>query len=177
MSRMVRESQVSGLRERHWFAQVMLARLQECQQQGARVGELLALRAAVVFHLYSALVGLARHAARGLGVKEAESLLSLGAISDACARQGVHSPEIQLVDQARTRHDDPLCWLEQQMMAATGASGLSRRPVAPRDENALGVVAEDPYAPLARGDIERLQGALARVKTLLDEAATYMEEW
>ncbi|MCB1836016.1 MAG: hypothetical protein KDH99_00230 [Alcanivoracaceae bacterium] len=177
MSRMVRESQVSGLRERHWFAQVLLNQLQQRQQQDVAVGELLALRGAVVFHLYSALVGLARHAARGLGVKEAESLLSLAAISAACENQGVHAPEIQLIDQARTRHDDPLCWLEQQMMAATGASGLSRRPVAPRDENALGVIAEDPYAPLARGDLERLQSALQRVKALLDEAATYMEEW
>lgn len=177
MSRMVRESQVSGLRERHWFAQVLFNQLQQRQQQDGAVGEQLALRGAVVFHLYSALVGLARHAARGLGVKEAESLLSLAAISAACEHQGVHSPEIQLIDQARTRHDDPLCWLEQQMMAATGASGLSRRPVAPRDENALGVVAEDPYAPLARGDLERLQAALQRVRALLDEAATYMEEW
>lgn len=177
MSRMVRESQVSGLRERHWFAQVLLNQLQQRQQQDTAVGEQLALRGAVVFHLYSALVGLARHAARGLGVKEAESLLSLAAISAACENQGVHSPEIQLIDQARTRRDDPLCWLEQQMMVATGASGLSRRPVAPRDENALGVIAEDPYAPLARGDLERLQAALQRVKALLDEAATYMEEW
>ena len=177
MSRMVRESQVSGLRERHWFAQVLLNQLQQRQQQDTAVGEQLALRGAVVFHLYSALVGLARHAARGLGVKEAESLLSLAAISAACENQGMHSPEIQLIDQARTRHDDPLCWLEQQMMVATGASGLSRRPVAPRDENALGVIAEDPYAPLARGDLERLQAALQRVKALLDEAATYMEEW
>lgn len=177
MSRMVRESQVSGLRERHWFAQLMLQRLQAGQQQAMPVGEQLALRAALLFHLYSALVGLVRHAARGQGVKEAESLLGLAAISDACARAGVHSPEVQLVDQARLQPGDLVFWLEQQVMLAMGASGLSRRPQPPAEENRLGVVAEDPYAVLAHGDIERLQQAVARVRALLDEAATYMEEW
>ncbi|MGB1922737.1 MAG: hypothetical protein ACPHM2_05885, partial [Alcanivorax sp.] len=62
MSRMVRENAVSGLRERIYFAQALLRQLTR-EQADAVPAVRLALRGAVVFHLYSALVGLARQSA------------------------------------------------------------------------------------------------------------------
>ncbi len=177
MSRMVRESQVSGLRERHWFAQVLLKQLVERVAQSAPRGEALALRGAVIFHLYSALVGLARNAAVNYGVSEAQSLLALPAISECFHRHELQAPEISLIDQARLDRTDPLYWLEVEVMAANGASGLARRPTPPAAEGGLGMVAEDPYAVLAEGDLQRLQQALARVRELLEQAAAHMEEW
>ena len=50
MSRMVRESEVSGLRERLFFARSLLKQLYS--DESAAVGQRLALRGAVVFHLY-----------------------------------------------------------------------------------------------------------------------------
>ena len=66
MSRMVRESEVSGLRERLFFARSLLKQLYS--DESAAVGQRLALRGAVVFHLYSVLVGLARQAANNYQV-------------------------------------------------------------------------------------------------------------
>lgn len=177
MSRMVRESQVSGLRERHWFAQLLLKQLIERLQQQAPRGEALALRGAVLFHLYSALVGLARNAAQNYGVAAAQSLLALPAIAEQFSLAGIDSPEMALLNQARLEQSDPVCWLEREVMVAHGASGLARRPTPPSDDNLLGMLAEDPYAVLAQGDIERLQNAALRVQELLQQASAYMEEW
>jgi len=177
MSRMVRETQVSGLRERHWFAQLLLRQLIERTRQGAPRGEALALRGAVIFHLYSALVGLARNAASNYGVADANNLVALSAISDCFSRQDKTAPEMALIDDARLDRGDPIFWLEGEVMAAHGASGLARRPTPPAGEGVLGIVAEDPYALLAEGDLERLQQALTRVQGLLEQAAVYMEEW
>ncbi|MBQ0754319.1 MAG: hypothetical protein KBT87_03565 [Gammaproteobacteria bacterium] len=177
MSRMVRENQVSGLRERQWFAQVLLRQLQQRQQDGAAHGELLALRGAVLFHLYSALVGLARNAGSNYAVTDIEQLLSLPSITRAFAQQQVQSPEINLIEAARTNTADVIHWLEQQVMAANAASGLARRPLPPQEEGMLAMVADDPNAVLASGDIERLHSAVARVKEVLEAAAAHMEEW
>lgn len=177
MSRMVRESQVSGLRERHWFAQLLLKQLDERLQQQAPRGEALALRGAVLFHLYSALVGLVRNAAQNHGVVAAQSLLSLSAISEQLSSAGINAPEVMLVDQARLDQADPVCWLEREVMTAHGASGLARRPTPPSEDNLLGMLAEDPYAVLAKGDVDRLHSAARRVQELLQQASTYSEEW
>ena len=61
MSRMVRESEISGLRERLFFARSLLKAL-DADPDGA-AGPRLALRGGAVFHLYSVLVGIARQAA------------------------------------------------------------------------------------------------------------------
>jgi hypothetical protein len=177
MSRMVRDSQVSGLRERQWFAQVLLRQLQQRQQDGAALGELLALRGAVLFHLYSALVGLARNAGSNYAVAEIDQLLSLPSLAHAFARQQVQSPEMNLIEAARTDAADAIHWLEQQVMAANAASGLARRPLPPQEEGTLAMVADDPNVVLASGDIERLHSAVARVKEILEAAAAHMEEW
>lgn len=176
MSRMVRDGQVSGLRERHWFAQVLFKQLQEKLANDAPRGELLALRGAILFHLYSALVGLARNAAKNYAVPAAENLLSLSAIVEAFACSQVCSPEINLLEAARSGQADPVCWLEQQVMIASAASGLARRPMPPQ-EGLLGMVAEDSDAVLASGDIDRLHQAVTRVNSLLEDAVAHMEEW
>lgn len=177
MSTMVRDSQVSGLRERQWFAQVSLRQLQQRQQDGAPHGELLALRGAVLFHLYSALVGLARNAGSNYSVTDIDQLLSLPSIVRAFEHQQVQSPEINIIDAARINPDDPIHWLEQQVMKASAASGMARRPLPPQESGSLTMVADDPYVVLASGDIDRLNVAVSRVKQILEDAAAHMEEW
>ena len=54
---------------------------------------------------------------------------------------------------------------------------LARRPTPPEERDALAIRAEDPYAPLAGGDRQRLDGAAARVEELVEQCAAYMEEW
>ena len=41
----------------------------------------------------------------------------------------------------------------------------------------LAMRAEDPYAPLAHGDLERLEQAARRVEELIEHCGAYMEEW
>lgn len=178
MSRMVRESETSGLRERLFLARDSLALLRRERDEQASRGRLLALRGAVIFHAYSALVGLVRQAARSYRVAGYESLLSLTALEQAFAAAGVEAPEQNLVARARRTATDPVAWLDQEMMSACGAAGLSRRPQ-PRneDERLLAVAVEDPYALLEQGDLERLDAALARVAALLEDCAPYAEEW
>lgn len=175
MSRMVRENQASGLRERLFFAQWSLRDLRRRQQDNAPRGELLAQRAAVIFHLYSAVVGLARQALRGLPDMAARHI-SLAGIEQVAAENELYAPELALIVDARADRRDLLCWLDEQALSQFAASGLARRPQAPV-ENSLALAAEDPYALLASGDIERLEQAVARVQRLLDEAASLMEEW
>ena len=176
MSRMVRDSSVGGLRERHWFARVMLADLLEGVKQGRAAGELLALRGAVIFHLYSALVGLAREVARGHGMSESiEHLLGLRAIAERFSE--LSAPEWQLVAEALADPADPICWLDQEVLAACGSASLARRPTGPAEENPLAVSLEDPNKPLAEGDLQRLQAAVTRVQTILSDATSQMQEW
>ena len=174
MSRMVREEAASGLRERHWFARVMLRQLQGAAD--APRAEQLALRAAVVFHLYSVLVGVLRQAAAGIGRGESvNSMLSLPAMLEALA--DTPCPEAGLIAEALASHQDPVAWLHGEMMAACAASGLSRRPQPPAEEDALALRAEDPYQLLADGDLSRLQAAVDRVHTLLDDVGGHNQEW
>ena len=63
MSRMVRDNTVSGLRERIYFANALLRQLTH-EQAEATPTVRLALRGAVVSHLYSVLVGLARQSGK-----------------------------------------------------------------------------------------------------------------
>lgn len=175
MSRMVRESQASGLRERLWFGQLMLQQLMRRLAEQAGHGELLALRGSVIFHLYSSLVGLARNAADNYGVKEAGTALSLPAIEQALSAREIAAAEVELLHRARSDTRNIIHWLEQQVMLAHAASGLARRPQPPRED--LGLAVDDPYAPLASGDLERLGQAVDGVRALLEEAAPYMEEW
>ncbi|PKM22261.1 MAG: hypothetical protein CVV10_05260 [Gammaproteobacteria bacterium HGW-Gammaproteobacteria-14] len=176
MSRMVRDSQVSGLRERLWFGQWMLRQLQAGTAKGSPRGELLALRGAVIFHLYSAVVGLARQALKGQPELLSAPKISLADIEMAATSAGVDSPELQLLSQARSDRNDVMFWLEQEALGLFAASGMARRPQAPA-ENSLAMAAEDPYAILAHGDLERLEQCCQRVQVLLQDATTLMEEW
>jgi hypothetical protein len=174
MSRMVREGQVSGLRERLFFAQWTLRELIKSNERNAPRGELLAQRAALIFHLYSTVVGLARQALRGQPQLSSGRQISLAEIEKAA--EGVHSPELMLISEARANRSDPVCWLDEEVLSLFAASGMARRPQAPV-ENTLAMAVEDPNAILAGGDFERLQQAVTRVQRLLDEAATLTEEW
>lgn len=174
MSRMVRESQVSGLAERLFFAQWTLRNLTQAINSAAPRGELLAQRAAVIFHLYSAVVGLARQALSQQPKPLPEPPVSLAEIEKAAV--GLHSPELMLISEGRNDSSDMLFWLDQQALSLFAASGMARRPQAPSD-NALLMITEDPYALLGSADVEHLHQAVARVQRLLDEAATLTEEW
>ncbi|MFC6329945.1 hypothetical protein [Alloalcanivorax gelatiniphagus] len=125
MSRMVRESEISGLRERLFFARSLLKTLN--LDEDGPVGPRLALRGGVVFHLYSVLVGIARQAARSYQVSGYEDLISLAALEQAFAAAGVQAPEMNLLAQARANRSDPVFWLDQEMRA-----GGARRPGDPR---------------------------------------------
>lgn len=175
MSRMVRESETSGLRERLFFARTLLKSLND--QAAAGTGHRLALRGAVLFHLYSVLVGLARQAAKNYQVAGYQDLLGLAALENAFRAAGVSSPELRLIAQARADRADPVFWLDQEVRAAFGAAGLARRPPAPEEQGELALRADDPYAPLASGDLERLDLAARRVEALLEQGSAYMEEW
>ncbi|GAA5116960.1 hypothetical protein [Alloalcanivorax gelatiniphagus] len=175
MSRMVRESEISGLRERLFFARSLLKTLN--LDEDGPVGPRLALRGGVVFHLYSVLVGIARQAARSYQVSGYEDLISLAALEQAFAAAGVQAPEMNLLAQARANRSDPVFWLDQEMRAAVGAAGLARRPAAPEERDALAIRAEDPYVPLASGDRQRLEQAATRVEELVTLCSGYMEEW
>ena len=172
MSRMVRESEVSGLRERLFFARSLLKQLYS--DESAAVGQRLALRGAVVFHLYSVLVGLARQAAKNYQVAGYEDLISLAALEQAFQRAEVRAQEIQVLASARADRADLVFWLDQEIRAAVGAA---RRPTPPGEGNDLAMRAEDPYAPLAYGDLERLEQAARRVEELIEHCGAYMEEW
>ena len=174
MSRMVRESQVSGLRERLFFAQWTLRELRKACENKAPRGELLAQRAALVFHLYSTVVGLARQALRGQPDLLSGRQISLAEIEKAAA--GVHSPELMLISEARADRGDLICWLDEEALALFAASGMAQRPQAPV-ENSLAMAVEDPNALLASGDLQRLDVAVKRVQRLLEEAANLTEEW
>ncbi len=175
MSRMVRESTSGGLRERLYFARVLLDELSaDIDDDGSRP-RLLALRGGVVFHLYSVLAGLLRHCARSYGVPDHEACLGLTELTRRFSDAGVRAGEVALVNNALSDPSDPVHWLEQQLQAALDTGGMARRPQPSEDE--LGVTLEDPDAELAPGDIERLRTALARVDELLGEALAHGDEW
>ncbi|MZR62153.1 DUF6586 family protein [Alcanivorax sp. DP30] len=176
MSRMVRENTVSGLRERIYFANAMLRQLTH-DQRDATPTLRLALRGAVVFHLYSALVGMIRQSAKTYQVAGADSLFSLSALEQAFVEAGVEAPEVAVLSQARKERGDLVAWLDSEMQTALGASGLARRPAPPSEANALNLMAEDRYAPLAEGDLERLSQAASRVGELIEHCVGYLEEW
>ena len=175
MSRMVRESEVSGLRERLFFARSLLKQLY--RDESAAVGQRLALRGAVVFHLYSVLVGLARQAAKNYQVDGYQDLISLAALEQAFRDAGVEAPEIAMLARARADRGDLIAWLDGEMQTALGAAGLARRPAPPSEENALNLMAEDRYAPLAEGDLQRLADSVTRVGELVEHCMGYQEEW
>jgi hypothetical protein len=176
MSRMVRENAVSGLRERIYFAQALLRQLTR-EQADAVPAVRLALRGAVVFHLYSALVGLARQSANTYQVAGADHLFSLAALVQAFRDSEVEAPEMAILGQALADRADLIAWLDGEMQGAMGAAGLARRPAPPSDANALNLMAEDRYASLAEGDLERLSNAIQRVSELVEHCVGYLEEW
>lgn len=178
MSRMVRESETSGLRERLFFARELLTLLRQQAQQGASRGRLLALRGAVLTHAYSVLTGVVRQAAKAYSVPGHGTKISLAELEQSFSEAGVEAPEQALVARARRDRADLIAWLDQEVMALFGAAGLARRPT-PRSEqeNLLAVAAEDPYAVLEEGDLSRLDAMLARVAALLEDCAPYAEEW
>ena len=167
MSRMVRENAVSGLRERIYFAQALLRQLTR-EQADAVPAVRLALRGAVVFHLYSALVGLARQSANTYQVAGADHLFSLAALVQAFRDSEVEAPEMAILGQALADRADLIAWLDGEMQNAMAP---------PSDANALNLMAEDRYAPLAEGDLERLSNAIQRVSELVEHCVGYLEEW
>ena len=176
MSRMVRDNTVSGLRERIYFANALLRQLTH-DQADATPTVRLALRGAVVFHLYSVLVGLARQSGKTFQVDGADTLFSLAALEQAFRDAGVEAREIAILARARADRGDLIAWLDGEMQGAMGAAGLARRPTPPSDANALNLMAEDRYAPLAEGDLERLSNAIQRVSELVEHCVGYLEEW
>ena len=171
MSRMVRESQTSGLRERHWFAQSMLKQLRQQQAEGAPRGAQLALRGAVLFHLYSALVGAVRQAS----ASNLDDRLSLAVLNDSLADS--ERPELAILRSALNDPGDVIHWLHREVNAACGAAGLAHRPAPRGDDAGLTFAVEDPNLPLADGDMARLDAAVQRVAGLLQDMAAYTEEW
>lgn len=176
MSRMVRDNTVSGLRERIYFANALLRQLTH-EQAEATPTVRLALRGAVVFHLYSVLVGLARQSGKTFQVDGADTLFSLAALEAAFRDAGVEAPEIAILARARADRGDLIAWLDGEMQTALGAAGLARRPAPPSEENALNLMAEDRYAPLAEGDLQRLADSVTRVGELVEHCMGYLEEW
>ena len=124
MSRMVRENAVSGLRERIYFAQALLRQLTR-EQADAVPAVRLALRGAVVFHLYSALVGLARQSANTYQVAGADHLFSLAALVQAFRDSEVEAPEMAILGQALADRADLIAWLDGEMQGAMGAAGVA----------------------------------------------------
>ena len=110
MSRMVRENTVSGLRERVYFAQSLYRQLTG-EQQEAPPTLRLALRSSVLFHLYSALVGLVRQSAKTYQVPATEQCFSLATLEQAFKEADVHAPEINVLAQARADHNDVIACL------------------------------------------------------------------
>lgn len=176
MSRMVRDNTVSGLRERIHFASALLRQLTQ-DQADATPTVRLALRGAVVFHLYSVLVGLARQSGKTFQVASADTVFSLAALEQAFVDAGVDAPEMAILARARADRGDLISWLDGEMQTALGASGLARRPAPPSDSNALNLLAEDRYAPLAEGDLQRLADSVTRVSELVEHCMGYLEEW
>ena len=177
MAPMARENETSGLRERLFFARTLLSSLTSDFNPGAATGPRLALRGAVLFHLYSVLVGIGRQAARSYRVPDHDEAISVAALERKFRDAGIQAPEMTLLTRARADRADPVCWLDQQLHAAMGAAGLARRAAAPARDDALAISAEDPDAPLAEGDLQRLAKAAERVAELVEQCAAYMEEW
>ena len=175
MSRMVRESEISGLRERLFFARTLLDSLKA--DGGEPHGYRLALRGAVVFHLYSVLLGLMRQAAKSYRVPGFEQMLSLASLEQAFADCQVESPEASLISQARRQTGGLIGWLEQEMFAACGASGMARRPLPPAEEGSLAIELQDPATPLGETDLQRLRDCHQEVTRLVAESQPYSEEW
>ena len=178
MSRRASDNPASGARERLVLARELLTLLQEQRPAGGSHGRLLALRGATIHHAYAALVSLLQQAANAAGVANWANQTSLPALERAFADAGVQAPELSLLMQARTRHDDLVFWLEQQLMALYAPAGLARRPSPhPHEEASLMVVTEDPYAPLQDEDLARLDATLHRVAALIRDCAAYSAEW
>ena len=176
MSRMVRENEASGLRERVFLARELMREL-DAGRGGDGYARRLALRGGVIFHLYSALLGVLRQAARSYRVTGFESALSLVALEKVFADAAVESAELNLIKRARSTPGDPVAWLEVQMQTACGAAGLARRPAPPQEEAGLAMRADDPDVVLGEADLLRLNEAIERVSGLLDEVSRYAEEW
>ena len=85
--------------------------------------------------------------------------------------------EMAILGQALADRADLIAWLDGEMQGAMGAAGLARRPAPPSDANALNLMAEDRYASLAEGDLERLSNAIQRVSELVAHCVGYLEEW
>ncbi len=181
MSRRASGNPVSGARERLVLARELLTLLQEQRQAGGSHGRLLALRGATIHHAYAALVSLLQQAANAAGVANQANQTSLPALERAFEEAGVQAPELALLMQARTHHDDLVFWLEQQLMALYAPAGLARRLLPHQhghdDGASLTVVTEDPYAPLQDEDLARLDATLHRVAALIRDCAAYSAEW
>lgn len=175
MSRMVRENLSSGLQERVWFARWSLRELQQRQQAGENRGPLLALRAAVISHSYSVLIGLSRFALQQAAVPLSPDALTLAALEQAAEEHGVVSPQVELLRQARSQVQDKVCWLEGEFRALFAANGLSRRPQPPQVME-LRAAQDNADDVLAAGDLQRLQQMIERVEALLTLASGQLEE-
>lgn len=177
MSRMVRDNDSAGLRERLYFARLLLEELESgiARQQGR--ARLLALRGAVVSHLYAVPVGLVRRAATAYQVPGTGELISLSALARAFEQAGVQAPQARLVEQARLSPDDPLAWLDAEMLAAFDTPALALRPDPPSEHDALMLRAEDTDELLGERDLNRLRDCLERLDQLRRDCEPHGEEW
>lgn len=177
MSRMVRDNHGAGLRERLYFARLLLDELDATVDAGDDRARALALRGAVITHLYSVPVGLLRRAAAAYQVPAAEDRISLALLAEAFRAADVEAPEVVLVEQARRDPMDPLAWLDEQMRSAFNTPAMGRRPDPPREDDALMLQTEDPAEPLGPRDRQRLRRCLERLDRLRRECEPHAEEW
>lgn len=177
MSRMVRDSEGAGLRERLYFARLLLDELDDATARQEGRARLLALRGAVLNHLYAVPVGLMRRAAARYQVSGTETLISLQALTQAFDQAGVEAPEARLVEQARQTGSDPLAWLDGEVLASFDTPALGLRPEPPREDDGLALRAEDPDELLGPGDLGRLRECLERLDRLRRDCEPHAEEW
>lgn len=177
MARKPRDAESGGLRERLYLARLLLDELdQGVVRQQARA-RLLALRGGVLSHLYAVPVALMRRSAARYQVHEASDLISLSALARAFDQAGIEVPEARLVEQARQSPDDPVAWLDEQMMAGFDAPGLALRPEPPSENDDLLMRAEEEDEVLGERDRARMRDCLDRLEQLRRDCEPHGEEW
>ena len=177
MAHKPRDAESGGLRERLYFARLLLDELDQGVARDQPRARLLALRGAVLSHLYAVPVALLRRSAARYQVHEAGDLISLGALARTFEDAGMEVPEARLVEQARRTPDDPVAWLDEQMLAGFDSPGLALRPEPPSENNDLLMRAEDEEQMLGDQDRARMRDCLDRLERLRRDCEPHGEEW
>jgi hypothetical protein len=177
MARKPRDAESGGLRERLYFARLLLDEMDQGLARQEPRARLLALRGAVLSHLYAVPVALLRRSAARYQVYEAGDLISLSALARAFDDAGMDVPEARLVEQARQSPQDPLAWLDEQMLAGFDSPGMALRPDPPSENNDLLMRAEDEDEVLGAQDLARMRDCLERLERLRYDCEPHGEEW